>query len=236
MTTFVLLPGAGGAAWYWHRVVPLLERAGHAAVAVDLPGPDEDAGLTAYADRVVAAIGDRRDVVLVAQSMGAFTAALVAARVPERLSALVFANAMIPVPGETAGDWWDNTGAPEARITAAERGGYSAVMDLPTYFFHDVPEDIAAELSAQERDEADIAFGEPATFDGWPPIPRHVVVGRDDRLFPADFQAHLAHDRLGVTVDLVPGGHLNALSYPHELAERLLAYVPAGAASPEGGG
>jgi hypothetical protein len=21
---FVLIPGAGGAAWYWHRVVPLL--------------------------------------------------------------------------------------------------------------------------------------------------------------------------------------------------------------------
>jgi thioesterase domain-containing protein len=45
---FVLVPGAGGSAWYWHRLVPLLERAGHEAVAVDLPG--DDAGLDAYTD------------------------------------------------------------------------------------------------------------------------------------------------------------------------------------------
>jgi hypothetical protein len=44
MTTFVLIPGAGGAAWYWHRVVPLIERAGHEAIAVDLPAEDESAG------------------------------------------------------------------------------------------------------------------------------------------------------------------------------------------------
>ena len=25
MARFILIPGAGGAAWYWHRVVPLLE-------------------------------------------------------------------------------------------------------------------------------------------------------------------------------------------------------------------
>ena len=34
MTTFVLVPGAGGQAWYWHRVVERLEAQGHEAVAV----------------------------------------------------------------------------------------------------------------------------------------------------------------------------------------------------------
>jgi pimeloyl-ACP methyl ester carboxylesterase len=234
MATFVLLPGAGGFAWYWHRVVPLLEQAGHAAIAVDLPGPDAQAGLEAYADRVVAAIGQRTDVVLVAQSMGAFTAALVSDRMPERLRALVFANAMIPLPAETAGDWWENTGAHEARMAGARRGGYSTKFDLATYFFHDLPKDIADELIAHERDEADIAFSEPATFKAWPEIPLHVVVGQDDRLFPADFQARLAHERLGTTVDMVPGGHLNALSHPRELAERLLSYGSASATAREG--
>ena len=71
MSVFVLIPGAGGVAWYWHRVVPELEARGHEAVAVDLPGPDESAGLPEYADAVIAAIGGRRDVVVVAQSMGA---------------------------------------------------------------------------------------------------------------------------------------------------------------------
>jgi pimeloyl-ACP methyl ester carboxylesterase len=38
MSNFILIPGAGGSAWYWHRVVPELEARGHDAVAVDLPG------------------------------------------------------------------------------------------------------------------------------------------------------------------------------------------------------
>jgi hypothetical protein len=46
-----------------------------------------------------------------------------------------------------------------------------------------------------------------------------------DRFFPGDFQARVARERLGKTVDEIPGGHLLALSHPHELAELLLAYV-----------
>ena len=114
MSTFVLIPGAGGTAWYWHRTVALLQRAGHEAIAVDLPGADESAGLPEYAGIVTAAIGDRDDVVLVAQSLGGFTAPLVAARVPVR--AVVLVNAMIPVPGEKAGEWWQSTGSGQARL------------------------------------------------------------------------------------------------------------------------
>src|SRR5258708_20375428 len=79
---FVLIPGAGGAAWYWHRVVPLLQEAGHEAIAVDLPGDDETAGLPEYTRLVVSAIGDRNDVVLVAQSLAGFTAPPVAPAPP----------------------------------------------------------------------------------------------------------------------------------------------------------
>jgi hypothetical protein len=34
--TFVLIPGAGGSAWYWHLVAPKLEERGHEAVPVEL--------------------------------------------------------------------------------------------------------------------------------------------------------------------------------------------------------
>ncbi len=37
MATFVLIPGAGGDAWYWHLVVPELEAQGHHVVAVASP-------------------------------------------------------------------------------------------------------------------------------------------------------------------------------------------------------
>ena len=61
MSTFVLVPGAGGVAWYWHRLVPELERLGHKAIAVDIREDDPGLGLQDYADIVVAAAGDHRD-------------------------------------------------------------------------------------------------------------------------------------------------------------------------------
>lgn len=56
MTTFLLIPGADGRAWYWHRVVPELEARGHCGIAVDLP-LHSTAGLADYADAAVAATG-----------------------------------------------------------------------------------------------------------------------------------------------------------------------------------
>jgi pimeloyl-ACP methyl ester carboxylesterase len=220
--TFVLVPGAGGIAWYWHRVVPLLEAAKHEAIAVDLPGDDAQAGLSVYADRVLEAIGSR-EVILVAQSLGGFTAPLVCARARVRM--LVFVNAMIPAPGETAGEWWANTGWEEARIAAAHRGGYSPSFDVATYFLHDIPPAILEQGEAQERPEADVAFGEPCRFEAWPAVPIHVIGGRDDRFFPIEFQRRVARERLRLSVDEVPGGHLLALANPGGLADRLLGYV-----------
>ena len=81
---FVLIPGAGGSAWVWSRVTPFLVEAGHEAIAVDLPGDDETAGLPRYTELVVDAIGSRPDVALVAGSLGGFTVPLVCERVPIR--------------------------------------------------------------------------------------------------------------------------------------------------------
>jgi pimeloyl-ACP methyl ester carboxylesterase len=218
--TFVLIPGAGGSAWYWHRVVPPLEAAGHDAIAVDLPGDDERAGLSDYAERIVDAAGSRNDVVLVAQSLGGFTAPLVCERMPIR--ALVFVNAMIPEPGETAGEWWGNTGSEQARRDAAQKGGYAADFDIATYFLHDVPPAVAEAGAPYVRQEAKIAFTEPCRFKAWPSVPIRVVAGTDDRFFPLDFQRRIARARLGRDVEELPGGHLVALSNPNGLVERLL--------------
>ena len=52
-----------------------------------------------------------------------------------------------------------------------------------------------------------------------------MIAGRDDRFLPIDFQRRVAKERLGVTVDELPGGHLVALSNPRGLANQLLGYL-----------
>jgi pimeloyl-ACP methyl ester carboxylesterase len=220
VTTFALIPGAGGVAWYWHLVAERLTEAGHEAIAVDLPGDDESAGLPEYAQLVLDVIGDRGGVVLVAQSLGGFTAPLVAERT--RLAELVFVNAMIPKAGERPGEWWGNTGSEPARRAAAERGGYSPEFDLFTYFLHDVPLDVAAEGEPQQREEADAVFASVCGFEAWPAIPIRSVAGEADRFFPVEFQQALARERLGIDADVLPGGHLIALSEPEALTSYLL--------------
>src|SRR6476659_2945850 len=120
--TFVLIPGAGGSAWVWSRVGRFLVEAGHEAIAVDLPGDDETAGLRRYTELVVEAIGSRPEVVLVAGSLGGFTARLVCERVG--LRELVLVNAMIPGNKVTARDWWAHTGALSDSEVAVRAGGY----------------------------------------------------------------------------------------------------------------
>jgi len=68
-------------------------------------------------------------------------------------------------------------------------------------------------------------FGEPCRFEAWPEIPIHAIAGRDDRLFPLDFQRRVVRERLGIEVDELPGGHLVALAQPRGLVDQLLAYL-----------
>lgn len=226
--TFILIPGAGGSAWYWHLVAPKLQECGHEAVPVELPAADDRAGLPQYATAVVRAIGHRdpKRVALVAQSLAGFTAPLVCKKVG--VAFLVLVNAMIPNPGETPGEWWGNTSHGEAKRQQNLRDGRraDAPFDPLIDFFHDVPQPVVDNAFAEgEPLQSDTVFGSPCTFKVWPAVPTRVLVGRDDRSFPAEFQRRVARERLGISADEMPGGHLVALSQPAELSARLIAYV-----------
>src|SRR5262245_52561328 len=110
---YVLLPGAGGDSWYWHLVASRLRERGHRVISPDLRAGDDSAGLDEYADTVLRAIGDRKDLLVVAQSMAAFTASLLCDRADVRL--LVLVAPMIPAPGESPAEWWSNSGQVAAR-------------------------------------------------------------------------------------------------------------------------
>lgn len=225
MATYVLIHGAGSDSWYWHLVVPELRARGHDVVAVDLPCDDDAAGLAEYADTVVDAIGDRTDLILVAQSMAGFTAPLVCERVP--VSLLVLVAAMVPVPGESPGEWWANTGWEAARREQTELYGSPAdgTFDAKATFFHDVPSDVVEEAFARgEGVQSGTPFEKPWPLAAWPDVPTTFLLCRDDRFFPAEFQRRVVRERLGIPPDEMDSGHLPALAHPKELVNRLEAY------------
>jgi pimeloyl-ACP methyl ester carboxylesterase len=244
MASFVLIHGAGSDSWYWHLVEPELRARGHDVVAPDLPCDDDSAGLDEYADVVVDAIGHRSDLVLVAQSMGGFTAPLICDRVPVNLMVLV--AAMVPRPGESGGEWWSNTGWEQARRDQARRDGRDpeGEFDVVVEFFHDVPANVVTEALARgERKQSGTPFERPWPLKAWPNAPTRFIMCRDDRFFPAEFMRRVVRERLGITPDEMDGGHLPALARPKELAERLEAYRaevepqrPASTAKAAGGG
>jgi pimeloyl-ACP methyl ester carboxylesterase len=146
-------------------------------------------------------------VVLVAQSLAGFTAPLVCQQVPVAL--VVLLNAMIPRPGERPGEWWTNTRHDAARRQQNRRDGRAAnaPFDPLTDFFHDVPQPVIDEAWAQgEPRQSDTVFASPCSFETWPAVPTRVLIGRDDRFFPADCQRRVARERLGISADEMQGG------------------------------
>jgi pimeloyl-ACP methyl ester carboxylesterase len=275
MATYVLVPGADGSAWSWHRVAPLLRAAGHRVVAPDLPA-HESADLDDFADAITAAVRGQGagaepgtgagagsgagagagagaglgpetvagpepgaaagsepgsgggPLVVVAHSLGGFSAPLVCGRLPVDL--LVLVNAMVPAPGETAGEWWDDTGQVAAReeyAAALGRTGADAAFDVRTDFFHDVPDDVTREaMAAAPAGPPAGVFAQPWPLAAWPEVPTRFLQGRDDRFFPLEFQRKVVRERLGLDVEELPGGHLVALARPRELAAALLRHLP----------
>jgi len=226
VSTFVLIHGAGDVGWYWYLVEAQLRKHGHDVVAPNLPCDDDSAGLKEYADTVVEAVGNRKNLVVVGQSFGGFTAPLVANRLPT--DALVLVAAMVPRPGETSAEYWNNTGYEEAmREQTARNGGSSGNDDPLALFYHDVPRKLAEEALSHERKQSSTPGTAPWPLDVWPKVRTHFVLCTQDRVFPRDWLRRVARERLNITPDEIAAGHCVALSRPEELAQMFLRYAHA---------
>ena len=210
--TFVLVHGAADGAANWDEVTAALRGRGHRVVAVDLPCEDDAAGFEQYADTVVGAIGsDARDLVVVGHSLGGFTATLVADRVPARL--LVYVTAMVPRPGESAGEWWANTGHD------------FGTDDLVETYLNDATPEQAERALALARDQSGTPMVSPFPLAELPDVATRYLVCTRDNFFPADWARSMARDRLGIEPDEIEAGHCPFVTRPVELARRLDGYV-----------
>lgn len=107
--SYILVHGAWHGAWCWKKVVPLLKKNGHNAIALDLPGHGDDkalAGNITLADYVKKVVDTSNEVsgpvILVGHSMAGVVIAQAAEELgPEKVEKLVFLDAFMPRTGES---------------------------------------------------------------------------------------------------------------------------------------
>lgn len=103
MAHFLFLHGSWHAAWCWHKVLPLIEAAGHSAVAIDLPGRGKApamspfVGLGTMVDAANAALAPDGKTIVVVHSRNGIVASSLAERAPDRVARTVYiASFMLP--------------------------------------------------------------------------------------------------------------------------------------------
>lgn len=142
MATYVLVPGFWLGGWAWDDVAAELRAAGHEVHAVTLTGLDGEQrpgiGLATHVDDVIAAVGDRGDVILVGHSGGGMPVTVAADRIPDRLAKVVYVDSGALPDGMAQLD----TNPPEVReellkLAAEEGPGFR----IPPPAWQDVSED-----------------------------------------------------------------------------------------------
>ncbi|MFF2525374.1 alpha/beta fold hydrolase [Streptomyces liangshanensis] len=232
--TFVLIPGAWHGAWVWTPVAGRLRAAGHRTVSLTLPGLDGDrdpAGirLEDAVDFVVAEVErrDLGDVTLVAHSWGGYPMTGAAHRLKDRLSKIVYYNAMVPARGVSARDELAGNGPAAARDTAIRSTPAAWLPPLDVVkktLIQDEPEPVQRLLwELLQPQPAQYGVGSldlpDVTTLG---VPLAYVLSENDRGLGRPGAGTDFARRLGVAPVLVPGTHESLLTHPDELAHALL--------------
>jgi pimeloyl-ACP methyl ester carboxylesterase len=219
LTSVVLLHGA------WHRGscwAPLREVLPWPSVAPDLPS-DQPVGATAYADSVELPEGE---LVIVGHSLGGLTAPVLAARVADRVKALVLVAAMIPEPGHSHMDLMraDPTILPDPTGRGPHRNPDGTTSWSPEaareLMYSGVPEELAGPAIADLRAQSWAVTKEVTPLRAWPEVRTVSVVCAADPMVRPETSRRIARER-GFTLRELPGDHFPMLTRPRELAEIL---------------
>jgi pimeloyl-ACP methyl ester carboxylesterase len=232
--TVVLVHGAWHGAWCWSKVVPLVEAAGVAVVAVDLPGHGDRPGPPGDLYQAAAHVREVLDgiegpLVVCGHSYGG---AVITEATADRAGVvqLVYLAALMPDVGESVGTTMPDAvigdGAVSAlggdTITRHEDGTMTVEPGaaVPALYGDCSTEDVEFAL-ARLCPQSAASFGQSLTGAGWRDIPATYVVCTEDRAIVAGFQRAMATARATTVVEL-RASHSPFFSQPEAVADLLV--------------
>jgi pimeloyl-ACP methyl ester carboxylesterase len=232
MSRFVLVHGSWHGAWVWDRVVPLIESAGHAVEALDLPGrgadprPPATITLDDHVARVLEAVDAGPDpAILVGHSFGGFVISHVAEAAPDRVELLVYLAAFLLRPGETVLDVARSIPPLVPHLDVREDEGLVAVRPdaAGEVFYNDCSADDSAWAAARLVPEALAPRRTPAAVseDRFGRVPRVYVETNRDRGLQPELQRRMYSASPCREVAALDSGHSPFLSMPDRLASLL---------------
>jgi pimeloyl-ACP methyl ester carboxylesterase len=236
---FLLVHGGFHGAWCWSHTIPELERLGHEAIAVDLPGHGararEPVTMQGRLDAVISVLqpGD----VLVGHSGGGFEVTRAADAAPDAVSHVVYLAAALPREGRTMPealvDHDNGTTESDYDVTGMlkylrfDDDGFMSFADFEgawEFFYHDCDEFTARWAFEQLTpeyvgDSASTPVSVPWFWEA--DLPRSFILCFEDRSQPR-WLADVTVRRLGVEPLTIDGSHSPFLSRPTELAALLV--------------
>ncbi len=228
MADVVLVHGAWHGAWCWRKLLPSLWAAGHRVFAVDLTGLGArrhlfrpDIGLANHIQDVVATLEaeELKDTVLVGHSYAGMVITGVAERCAERLSTLVYLDAVVPESGESWSSTHTAATQAERRAQIAEHGGL-APPDPSVFGLQGVDRDW---VLRRQGLHPGACYDEPLHFDAANQSGlRRVFIDCQSPALPTIATSRQrARSRPGWQVAALPTGHVAMISAPEKLASLL---------------
>lgn len=233
--TIVLVHGAWSDASSWDAVTPLLKSSGAEVINVNLAGHGNDttsfAGITfqTYVDQVRAAIGTRKNVVLVGHSFAGLVISQVAEEIPAQIRELVFLAAALPHNGDSLLSLAKKDPASKIgkSLTIDQQHGAAIIAKdaIADIFAADAPEQVQQYLASHIKAEplAPLATPVSLTDKNFGSVKKVYIHTVNDNAISYPAQQYMVKNSKIDKIYTLQSSHTPFISMPGKLAEMLIA-------------
>lgn len=214
----VLVHGGWADASSWGGVIPILQKAGHRVIAVELP-EHSLADDVATAKRAISLVGG--PTILVGHSYGGEVITNAGYNNPN-VKGLVYVAAFAPKEGQSIGDFVNPSKVPPG-VLIKDEGGFLYINpnNFHDFFAQDVDPSQTNIMAAVQKPINSSIFAEKSGPPAWKQLPTWYQVSENDHAIPPDTQ-HMFVKQMNATTISLPASHVSYISHPIEIAQFIL--------------